>query len=158
MTEPLDDPNTNITEGGVPASLGPRFLALLLDFVILWVPIVLVWSVATRFLPLYLAPYVNTAIAFAYFVYLESTRGQTFGKQILRLRIRNQEGSYPTLEQASKRNVWLVLGILPGFIGGLVALGAVIWIAVSISLDKAHRQGVHDIFARATFVTRYEKR
>jgi hypothetical protein len=30
---------------------------------------------------------------------------------------------------------------------------AIVWIAVTISLDSAHRQGVHDKFALATFVT-----
>ena len=155
MTEPADEISN--ADHDEPGSLMLRFVALILDFLILWVPLVIIWGAASRIVPLSIAPYVNTAIVFGYVLFMESTRGQTFGKQLMRLRVRNQQGSYPTPEQAFKRNLYLILAVLPGFIGGLVGLAAVICIAVSISLDPVHRQGVHDRFAGSTFVTRYTR-
>ena len=115
---------------------------------------ILIWSVAASFVSLSLVPYVNTAIVVAYAVGFETMRGRTLGKQALHLRVRNQYGSYPTIGQALRRNLYLFLALLPGFIGGLIALAVVGWISASILVDVVERQGIHDRFANQTFVTR----
>jgi len=141
----------------VPASLLVRLAAHIIDALVLFGVFLLIWSVASNFVSLSYVPYVNTAIVVAYAVVLESNRGQTLGKQLLRLRVRNADGRNPTLAQAFRRNLYFVLALLPGFIGGLIALTVIGWISAAILVDIDHRQGVHDRFARETFVTRYPR-
>jgi uncharacterized RDD family membrane protein YckC len=131
-----------------------RIGAHLIDVTILFVLFLIIWSVASMFVSLALVPFVNTTIVLAYAAGFETVRGQTFGKRALRLHVRNQDGIYPTPGQALRRNLYFVLALLPGFIGGLVAITVIGWIAASILVDISHRQGVHDRFARETFVTR----
>lgn len=93
---------------------------------------------------------VQTAIWMGYFVFLETSRGQTLGKMVLKLRVVSESGGNPTIEQSVKRNIFLAFGlaaIIPflGFIGGLAQLAAVIAIAVTISSDPGNR-GWHDKF------------
>lgn len=100
----------------------------------------------------------SAAIYLGYFAYMESTRGQTVGKMLLKLRTYGPDGtSNPTMEQALRRNIWSALGILGvvpflGIIGGLAQLVAVIMIAVGINNDTVRRQGWHDNFAGGTQV------
>lgn len=131
-----------------------RIGAHIIDIAILLVLFVMIWSFAANVVSLSLVPFVNTTIVLAYAAGFETIRGQTLGKQILGLRIHNQEGTNPSLGQALRRNLYFVLALLPGFIGGLVALAVISWIAASIVVDVVDRQGVHDRFARETFVTR----
>ena len=44
-----------------------------------------------------------------YYVYMESSRGRTFGKQILKLRVLGATGGNPTMEEALRRNAWAAL-------------------------------------------------
>jgi uncharacterized RDD family membrane protein YckC len=145
-----DDANTV----DIPARLVWRIGAHIIDMAILLVLFLIIWSFARSFVSLSLVPFVNTTIVLAYAAGFETVRGRTPGKQALRLHVRNQDGMYPTSGQALRRNLYFVLGLLPGFIGGLVALAVVSWIAASIVVDVVYRQGVHDRFARETFVTR----
>lgn len=131
-----------------------RVGAHLIDFAILLVVFIVIWSVATNFVSLSFVPFVNTTIVIAYAVALETVQGQTLGKQAVHLHVRNQDGVNPTPGQAFRRNSYFLLALLPGFIGGLVTLAVIGWIAASILVDIAHRQGVHDRFAKDTFVTR----
>jgi uncharacterized RDD family membrane protein YckC len=99
----------------------------------------------------------STALYLGYFAYLESSRGQTVGKMIMKLRTVGPDGGNPTVEQALRRNIWAglsILGIVPllGILGGLLQLVAVIMIAVGINKDTANRQGWHDHFAGETRV------
>ena len=151
---PLTDDNAR-TE--TPGPLVRRIGAHLLDAALLFVLLSLIWSIAAPFVSLTFLPYVNTAIVVVYAVWMESTRGQTLGKQVLRLRVRGQDGDTPSLGQAFRRNLYFLLAILPGFIGGLITLGVIGWIATAIHVDTAHRQGVHDRFANQTFVTQYPR-
>lgn len=91
----------------------------------------------------WLAMLINTIISVAYFAYLESVRGQTLGKQLLKLRVVGPDGGNPTMEQALRRNLWLALGLIPTLLGSLVSIGVVIWIIVTIS-GAADKRGVHD--------------
>ncbi len=95
----------------------------------------------------------STVIYLGYFGFMESSRGQTVGKMLMKLRVQGASGGNPTMEEAIKRNIWLglpILGVVP-IIGGLVAslgqLVAVIMIAVGISNDPARRQPWTDKFA-----------
>ncbi|AXH98037.1 RDD family protein [Ornithinimicrobium avium] len=93
------------------------------------------------------------AIYLAYFAYLESTRGQTIGKMVMKLETRGQDGGRPSMEQAIRRNIWVafgLLGVIPiigGVLAGLGQLVAMILIAVGISGDAVARRGWHDKFA-----------
>ncbi len=90
---------------------------------------------------------------------LESSRGQTLGKMLLRIRTVGAGGGNPTTAEALKRNAWTAIGILGvvpmlGWIGNLLSLAAVIAIMVTISGNTATRQGWHDNFAGGTRVVR----
>ena len=138
----------------VPGRLMWRLGAHIIDIAILFTLFVVIWSAAAGAVSLSLVPFVNTAIVLAYAAGLETIRGRTLGKQVLRLRVHNQGGVNPTLGQALRRNLYFLLALLPGFIGGLVALTVIGWIAASILVDVVSRQGINDRFAQETFVTR----
>jgi len=56
---------------------------------------------------------VDAAAFLGYFSYMESERGTTVGKQIMKLRVVGPDGqSNPTMEQAVRRNIWAGLAIL----------------------------------------------
>jgi uncharacterized RDD family membrane protein YckC len=103
-----------------------------------------------------LSAIITTALYLGYFVVMESQRGQTVGKMLLKLETQGPEGGHPTVEQAFKRNVWTglgILGIIPllGFVGSLLELAAAITIAVTISSSPV-KEGWHDRFAGGTKV------
>ncbi|WP_426947118.1 RDD family protein [Ornithinimicrobium sp. W1679] len=161
---------------GRPAELLDRFLARLIDHVILLVVnFVLVSFVVVgslmggsggmfggggNFLTGAVGSVLATAIYLGYFAYLESSRGQTIGKMVVKLETRGAGGGRPTIEEAVRRNIWValtLLGILPfvgGFLAGLAQLAAMIAIAVGISSDTAGRRGWHDRFAGGTQVVK----
>jgi uncharacterized RDD family membrane protein YckC len=131
-----------------------RIGAHIIDFVVLLVLFVVMWILIGNLVSVVWVPYVNTTIVLLYAVALETVRGQTLGKQALRLRVHNQDGAYPTPGQAFRRNLYFALALLPGFIGGLIALAVIGWIAASILVNIDDRQGINDRFANQTFVTR----
>lgn len=165
---------------GQPADLMPRFLARLIDYLILAVAeailigLVVVgvfmggdvgdlspWGFGegTSYAANAISSVITTLITLAYFTLMESSRGQTLGKMLLKLETRGPAGGHPTFEQALKRNAFVaigVLGIIPflGFISGLLSLAAVIMIAVTISNNTVTRRGWHDDFAGGTTVVR----
>lgn len=101
----------------------------------------------------------SAALYLGYFAFLESSRGQTVGKMVLKLRTVDEHGGPVTLEQAVRRNAWSaigVLGVVPflGFLGGLAGLVAVVMIAVTINQDPVARRGWHDRFAGGTRVVK----
>ena len=161
---PAGDGGTGEREG---ADLWIRFAARLIDSIIIsiavsliLVPIVvgLFWDDVTatsaygmRFSGAsLLAGLISAAITIGYFAFLESSQGRTLGKMLLGLRTIGPDGSNPTLEEATKRNIWYLLGVIP-VIGGLAELAVVIYIAVTINSAVTH-QGWHDQFAGGTNV------
>ena len=50
---------------------------------------------------------IGVAIQMGYFVYLESSRGQTVGKMIMKLRTVAPDGGNPTVEEAARRNSFI---------------------------------------------------
>ena len=162
---------------GQPAELLDRFLARLIDYVILFVFNMLVVGFLIigvfmsssagmfgmgggNFLASVVSSVLFAAIYLGYFAYLESSRGQTVGKMVMKLETRGPGGGRPTMEQALRRNAWVALGILGvipvigGVLGGLAQLAAMILIAVGISGDTAGRRGWHDTFAGGTQVVK----
>lgn len=159
---------------GQPAELLDRFLARLIDYVILFVfnMLIIGFLIIGVFMGSsagvlgmgggYTAGLVSSvlfaAVNLGYFAYLESSRGQTVGKMLMKLETRGPGGGRPTMEEALRRNAWTALGVLGvvPFIGGLLAslasLAAMILIAVGISGDAAGRRGWHDGFAGGTQV------
>jgi uncharacterized RDD family membrane protein YckC len=162
--------------GAQPAELLPRFLARLIDNVLLAivngiiVTALVIGAVmgesggmyygASDFAAAAVSAVLGAAISLAYFAYLESERGQTVGKMVMRLRTVGPDGANPTLVQAARRNIWVafgVAGIVPmigGLVGALATLVAVILIAVGINRDTGSRRGWHDAFAGGTQVVK----
>ena len=86
----------------------------------------------------------------AYFVGLDTATGTTLGKRLLGLRIVAGNGyRKPTVAEAAKREIIVVLGAVP-FVGPLLAL--VGWSAVAWSIHKG--DAIHDRVA-GTDVVRY---
>jgi len=154
-----------------PAEIVNRFLARLIDHVILGIVFVPIWIViaviinaaldgfAASFIANALIGVIIAAIYLAYFAYLESNRGQTVGKMIMKLRTYGPDGvSNPTMEQAAKRScynaayaLWIIPIVGPLF-GGLAQLGLMIYIAITLNSDVPNHQGWHDKFAGGTQV------
>jgi len=146
----------------------PRFLARLIDGAILWlvfmvivIPIVfsLVFSGASGFgfgfgfgFSGILIGVIWAAVIVGYFAFLESSRGQTVGKMIMKLKTEGPDGQNPTFEMAAKRNLFNALVIIP-VLGNLLMLGAVIYIAYTIN-ESPTKTGWHDVFAGGTKVVK----
>lgn len=170
-------PGPHVTSSGVgrPAELADRFLARLIDYVILFVFTmvvvgfvlisVIMGSSGAMFgfgggnvMAGAVSAVLSSAIYLGYFAYLESSRGQTIGKMLLKLETRGPRGGRPTMDEALRRNAWVALGILGviplvgTFLSGLAQLAAMILIAVGISGDTVGRRGWHDTFAGGTQV------
>jgi len=142
---------------GQPGNLLDRFLARLIDGIIVgipyWIIYVIMMSATSYFLGLFFSGIVLAAIALGYFGYLESNRGQTIGKQVMKLKTVGPDGhSNPTMNEAIKRNIWYAFGIVP-ILGGLAELASVILIAVNINSDP-QRQHWFDKFAGGTKVVK----
>lgn len=165
---------------GRPGDLGSRFGARILDGLIVGVPSVIVvvlftilgeatgsfgaWIFGVLAAVLYLAAFMG------YFGWMEASKGQTLGKQILKLRTEGPNGGNPTMEQALKRNafyliplggylisavlsigVLVILSFIVSVLAGFAGLAVVILIAVTINSNPA-KQGKHDEFAGGTRV------
>jgi uncharacterized RDD family membrane protein YckC len=151
---------------GAPGSLLDRFLARFIDGIIIGIAGVIIGIILAVISDSWLltgliSAVVNTVIYLGYFAYLESNRGQTIGKQVMKLRVYGPDGhSNPTMNEAVKRNIWLgaaILGIIPilgALLGGLIELAAVIVIAITINGDTVRRQSWFDKFAGGTTVVK----
>jgi uncharacterized RDD family membrane protein YckC len=113
----------------VPAGVGSRFLALVLDFILSTGLIALLAAVLQLVLPRGLGAAAVTTLGFAltwgYHVYFETRRqGRTPGKRAAGLRVVDGRGLPITVEQSLLRNVVRALDFLPVFYGagGLCAL------------------------------------
>lgn len=149
---------------GQPGSLMDRFLARLLDSVVVGLPTVIVVSVLGAVSGSWLVANLIAGVLYAgaylgYFAYFESNRGAGIGKQVLKLRVEGPGGGLPTMEQAVRRNIWLgafILYVIPiagPLFGGLIILAAEILIAVQINSDP-QRQHYFDKLAGGTKVVK----
>lgn len=154
----------------VPGPLGRRFVARLLDLMLIGLLDVLL--LRPRFtqgtvipdVPLSeLAPMpasytvLSAALALAFFAGFESTSGATPGKRVMRLRVYAPNGQPPTFDQAVRRSVFAVAGIVTiiPLIGPSLAtpLNLMALITVVLTVQRSpSRQGWHDQFAGGTQV------
>jgi uncharacterized RDD family membrane protein YckC len=140
---------------GQPGNLLDRFLARLIDGLIVGVPSAIlqfVFQAAIGYWAgLFLGGVITAVLGLGYFGYLESNRGQTIGKQVMKLKTVGPDGhSNPTMNEAIKRNIFYTFGIVP-CVGTLAAIASVILIAVNINSDP-QRQHWFDKFAGGTKV------
>ncbi len=163
------------TAAGVPrpAELLDRFLARLIDFVILGIvygiitgivggAIITGYRSGSEVYFYYLIIGVLSSIIYlGYFAYMESSRGDSVGKMVMKLRVFGPDNtSKPTMEQAVRRNIWVAAGIISvvpfvgWWLGGLVSLGAIILIIIGINGDTVRRQHWFDKFAGGTTVVK----
>jgi len=159
--------------GATPGGLLDRFLARLIDSILVGVVNFVISSVivvgaimgssassfggGATYAASAVAALIGTAISLGYFAFLESSRGQTVGKMVMKLRTVGPAGGNPTMEQALRRNSYLLLGLLGlipviGWIASLASVAAIVMIAVGINNDTVNRQGWHDHFAGETRV------
>jgi uncharacterized RDD family membrane protein YckC len=136
--------------GAQPGDLLPRFLSRLIDGLILAVVNVVLIAALDNVV----AGVIGGIIYLGYYAYMESSRGRTLGKQIMKLRVHGASGGNPSMEEALRRNAWAALGIISsipilGILAGLAELVAVIAIAVTISQDPLKR-GWHDKFGNTS--------
>ena len=154
-----------------PGELLDRFLARLVDGIVLTVVYVILSQIFAAILlddffnstgelfVFYLVTLVLfTGVSIGYFAYMESSRGQTVGKMLLKLKTVGPGGGNPTMEQAIRRNIVYaasLIGVIPVvglWLSPLVSIAAVVLIAVGINNDTVKRQGWHDKFAGGTEV------
>lgn len=140
---------------GQPGNLLDRFLARLIDGIIVgivyFIIYIVLYSVASYWVAVFISGVVAAVLYVGYFAYFESTRGQTIGKQVMKLRTVGPDGqSNPTTNESVKRNIWYLFDIVP-CIGPLAVLVSVILIAVNINSDP-QRQHLFDRFAGGTKV------
>lgn len=152
-----------------PAELVDRFIAKLIDFVIVGVVYgiiavivgiaVAVGSGSSWFIGV-VTSVILVVLQLGYFTFLESSRGQTVGKMVMKLRVHGPNGGLPTTEEALKRNIWMaisLIGIIP-FIGWLIQfvawIAALVTIAMGINNDTVNRQAWHDRLGGGTRVVK----
>lgn len=159
---PPPPPPPAASGAGAPGDLLTRFLARFIDSILLGLAISIVFGalgLATFGLTqrggwflTSLGTILSAAVVVGYFAFMESSRGQTIGKMVTKLRVEALDGQKPTMEQAVKRNLFnaiSVISIVPligGFISGIGSLAAVIYIIVTINGDPVARRGWHDKF------------
>ncbi len=158
---------------GRPGELMDRFLARLIDGVMLGVAY---WILSSIFSNMFLGGFTNsvgelflyyivlsvvfTALALGYFAFLDSTKGQTVGKMVMKLQVLGPNGGHPTVEQSIRRNIIYaanlvsIVPILGWIVGPIAALVGVVMIAVGINNDPVRRQAWHDRFAGGTAVVK----
>ncbi|MFD4369126.1 RDD family protein [Rhodococcus sp. NPDC058521] len=143
----------------LPGELAPRLGARIIDGLIVGIPTGIVTFFLSYSLGLIggvIGALLTAAATIGYFVFLETTRGQTLGKKIVGLRVVGPDGGLPTPKQSLIRNAFYgitVLGSIPflGLLFNLAGLAFIILIAVTISKNPL-RQGKHDELAGGTRV------
>lgn len=152
-----------------PAELMDRFLARLIDGILLGVvsfvigivlAIILVGSGGeATYAVTAIGAILGLIISLGYYVFFETTSGQTLGKMAMKLKVVGPAGAPVTVEQSVKRNFFYLFGLLalvplPGLslLGNLAQVAIYIVIAVTISKDTQLRQGFHDKLANETYV------
>jgi len=140
---------------GQPGNLLDRFLARLIDYIIVGIVVGIIYGILSASTSYWTGIFINGVVGAVlytgYFAYFESARGQTLGKQVMKLKTVGPDGqSHPTMNEAIKRNIWNAFEIVP-CLGGLAALVSVILVAVQINSDP-QRQHLFDRFAGGTQV------
>jgi len=140
------------------AGAGVRCVARIIDGFVLIIPLLVISLVVSGDAVLdfssgrrseWTASLLGVLLAYAYFVWCESARGATVGKSVFNIVVVGPDGR-PTVEQAARRNAWMLLTIIP-VLGGFLSFVAQVVIIVSIARDP-RGQGVHDRYADVVVV------
>lgn len=146
------------------AGLGKRFLARLVDGLVLFIPLMVVtvplaggFAIGTQNTgsKAFVAGVVGMALVYGYFVVLESQQGATVGKRALGISVQDAGGGKPSVSQAARRNAFMLLSVIPGTVGGFVSIGACIAVAITIGRDPSGR-GAHDRFSDLQVVAAHD--
>lgn len=152
------NPNPSDTETVEPTSSqtwspgpGKRVLARVLDAVIVGIPASLLLAVMGLPAPTiglggteaWAQSAITAGLWFLYYVSFEAVSGATFAKRIMNMKVVSDTEGTVGLGSAALRNSWILLGLVPA-IGGVLLLGAVVWIVASMGQDK---KGIHDRLA-----------
>lgn len=145
-------PPAGAVQGVQSAGLGSRLVARFVDGLLVGIVVFIVVAILPGVsVGGYVSNLLSSIAGFAYFVYFESTTGQTLLKKAMNLKVVGADGASPvSMEVAAKRNSWMLLGLIP-LIGGVLGLVAVIAIMVTIATDERNR-GLHDQFADSSVV------
>lgn len=151
---PYGEPGAYPPPGGQePGGLGVRFVARLIDGIIVNIVAFLLAMAVSSMSNYWVTGLFSGLLMFVYFLAFETMQGWTPGKKLLGLSVHGPGGAAkPTAQQSAIRNVWTLLNIVP-FIGGLLTLIAVIVIAVTINSSPT-KQGKHDELAGGTQVVK----
>lgn len=133
-----------------PAGLGVRFVARVVDSLIVGVALFAILASMGKSDNLAVTIAATALAGFAYFVACEALFGATPGKMLLGIRVHGPSSDTPTVMQAAVRNLFMIVGVVP-YVGGVVDLVLRIVIAVTVHND-ASRQGIHDRWAGGTLV------
>ncbi len=138
---------------GQYGDLGKRFVARLIDGLLIGIPLGIVLSILG--VGSFLQSFLTSLAALGYYGYMEGNMGATVGKNVMKLKVTAEGGM--SMDKALRRNAFLAIGLVSGmpiigFFAGLASLAAVIYIAVTISGDPKN-QGIHDKFAGTSVVT-----
>lgn len=149
MTQSIDMPELDAA-AGTPGRLLPRFIARVIDGIVVSILAVLLgWGMGSYGFDWLLA---GAGGVYAYFVLFDALVGGTPGKMLLGMRVVGPDGGNPSIGQAALRELFVLVGSIP-FIGGLIALVIWIWFAVLIK-NSPLGQGPHDRLASGTRVVR----
>jgi uncharacterized RDD family membrane protein YckC len=150
---PYGEPGGYRSAGSEPGGLGLRFLARLIDGIIVGIIGFFLAFFTDTLSNIWVTGLFSGLLTFVYFVVFEITQGWTPGKKLLGLRVLGPGGApKPSGQQSAIRNAFTLLAIVPYF-GGLLAVIAYIVIAVTIS-NSPTKQGKHDEFAGGTQVVK----
>jgi uncharacterized RDD family membrane protein YckC len=139
--------------GQEPGGLGLRFVARLIDGIIVNIVAVVIVLILGAMTNYWVAGLFSGLLMFIYFLAFETTQGWTPGKKALGLSVHGPSGTLkPTAQESAIRNSWTLLNVIP-FVGGLLTLVAVIVIAVTIN-NSPTKQGKHDELAGGTQVVK----
>lgn len=115
------------------ASIGKRFVAALIDGLIMIIPgLVLGWIPVA-------GPILALVIEWLYFAKMEELTGATLGKRWMKIQVVNADGQFQTFWQASLRY------LIRNFISGILCIGYI------VAFFTQNRQALHDLAAK-TFV------
>lgn len=136
-----------------PGALGQRFFARLIDGILVApLVLVLVISLFDKADWLLVTGLFSGVLHFGYFVFFEVTYGATPGKRLLGLTVHGPNGATkPAVKQSAIRNSFLLLAVIPYYIGHLLLISAEVAIAVTINASPC-KQGKHDELAGGTQV------
>lgn len=139
--------------------LGKRFLSRIIDGLLIGIPLSIILGILGIDAGGLLSNAIIGIVSFAYFLFMETSKGGTFGKTWLGMSVADEAGSSPISMDASvRRNWWMLLSVLGGvpilnLISGLASLVIVIIIAVTISSD-GRNQGWHDKLGKTLVLNR----